>query len=339
IYMQWINCYLGKANSSTLVQNLEKDLSDGVLLAEVIHAVLDEKIPDLCLNPKTPAVAVSNISSCLQTLRRLGVDLDEVTAEGIFQGNLKHILNLFFHLSKFKERLKSRQVPDGRSTPETAEVNVQLSANGEECTAQKVNGCLIGMASHVVPISWNAVGCGGRQGSPVNVVRPACSSQLPKLTKPMHTAFSESPHSVVHLKTSPAQHPSVVTPGAAGSRNLMSSVLRLYMYRDISNIVAIGTLGGMVQRIRLLGNIMYYCIAFSSPFCKLKKLFSFNTLPVPNCHATRGKHEGWDTARMPKPRQGKSRCRGGVRTTDLPVSKFALRPPGFLRYRILVECL
>ncbi|GAA52277.1 hypothetical protein CLF_107735 [Clonorchis sinensis] len=86
---------------------------------------------------------VSNISSCLQTLRRLGVDLDEVTAEGIFQGNLKHILNLFFHLSKFKERLKSRQVPDGRSTPETAEVNVQLSANGEECTAQKVNGCLI----------------------------------------------------------------------------------------------------------------------------------------------------------------------------------------------------
>ncbi|KER25293.1 LOW QUALITY PROTEIN: hypothetical protein T265_14240 [Opisthorchis viverrini] len=44
---------------------------------------------------------------------------------------------------------------------------------------------------------------------------------------------------------------------------------------------------------------------------------------VPSCHATLKEHEGWDTARLPKPRQGKSRGRGRVRTTDLPVSKFA----------------
>ncbi|GAA47879.1 exosome complex exonuclease RRP6, partial [Clonorchis sinensis] len=49
----------------------------------------------------------------------------------------------------------------------------------------------------------------------------------------------------------------------------------------------------------------------------LKKLFSCNTLSVPSCDATRGKHEGWDTARLPKPRQGKSRGRGQVRTTDV----------------------
>ncbi|GAA52772.1 hypothetical protein CLF_108784 [Clonorchis sinensis] len=42
-----------------------------------------------------------------------------------------------------------------------------------------------------------------------------------------------------------------------------------------------------------------------------------NTLSAPNCHATRGKHEGWDTAKLPKRRQGKSRCRGRIRTTDL----------------------
>ncbi|KAG5447835.1 hypothetical protein CSKR_102287, partial [Clonorchis sinensis] len=35
--------------------------------------------------------------------------------------------------------------------------------------------------------------------------------------------------------------------------------------------------------------------------------FSCGTLFVPNCHATRRLHEGWDTARLPKPRQGKSR--------------------------------
>ncbi|KER32417.1 hypothetical protein T265_01473 [Opisthorchis viverrini] len=37
-----------------------------------------------------------------------------------------------------------------------------------------------------------------------------------------------------------------------------------------------------------------------------KKAFSCSTLPVPSCHATRRKHEDWDTARLPKPRQGKS---------------------------------
>ncbi|KER26509.1 hypothetical protein T265_06232 [Opisthorchis viverrini] len=57
---------------------------------------------------------------------------------------------------------------------------------------------------------------------------------------------------------------------------------------------------------------------------KEKKVFSCSTLPVPSCHATRRKHEGWDTARLPKPRQGKSSGGGRIRTTDLPVSKFAL---------------
>ncbi|KER24766.1 hypothetical protein T265_07651 [Opisthorchis viverrini] len=31
--------------------------------------------------------------------------------------------------------------------------------------------------------------------------------------------------------------------------------------------------------------------------------FGCSTLPASNCHATRRKHEGWDTARLPKPRQ------------------------------------
>ncbi|KAG5453481.1 hypothetical protein CSKR_114249 [Clonorchis sinensis] len=43
-----------------------------------------------------------------------------------------------------------------------------------------------------------------------------------------------------------------------------------------------------------------------------------NTLSVPSCHATRRKHEGWDTARLSRPRQRKSRGRVGVQTTDLP---------------------
>ncbi|KER28782.1 hypothetical protein T265_04473 [Opisthorchis viverrini] len=53
---------------------------------------------------------------------------------------------------------------------------------------------------------------------------------------------------------------------------------------------------------------------------KIRQPISCNTLSVPNCHATRRKHESCDTARLPKPRQGKSRGRDRVRTTDLPLS-------------------
>ncbi|KAG5442396.1 hypothetical protein CSKR_103633 [Clonorchis sinensis] len=39
---------------------------------------------------------------------------------------------------------------------------------------------------------------------------------------------------------------------------------------------------------------------------------------------TQRKYEGWDTAKLPKPRQGKSSGTSRVRTTELPVSKFVL---------------
>ncbi|KER30201.1 hypothetical protein T265_03353 [Opisthorchis viverrini] len=47
------------------------------------------------------------------------------------------------------------------------------------------------------------------------------------------------------------------------------------------------------------------------PF-RIRGLDNCKTLSVPSCHATR-RHEGWDTARSPKPRQGKSRGRGRIR--------------------------
>ncbi|KER29217.1 hypothetical protein T265_13429, partial [Opisthorchis viverrini] len=49
-----------------------------------------------------------------------------------------------------------------------------------------------------------------------------------------------------------------------------------------------------------------------------KKSFRFDILSVPSCHAIRRKHEGKVTARLPKPRQGKSRGIVCVQITDLP---------------------
>ncbi|KER32163.1 hypothetical protein T265_12862, partial [Opisthorchis viverrini] len=56
----------------------------------------------------------------------------------------------------------------------------------------------------------------------------------------------------------------------------------------------------------------------------------YRTLLVPSCHPTRRKHEGWDTTRLPKPRQGKEIYRGWVRSADLPYLRdapLAIAPP------------
>ncbi|KER19280.1 hypothetical protein T265_11896 [Opisthorchis viverrini] len=53
------------------------------------------------------------------------------------------------------------------------------------------------------------------------------------------------------------------------------------------------------------------------------KSFSCNTLSVSGRHVTRNKHEGSHTSRLPEARQ-KSRCRGRVRITYLPVMIWSL---------------
>ncbi|KAG5453067.1 hypothetical protein CSKR_106233 [Clonorchis sinensis] len=55
-----------------------------------------------------------------------------------------------------------------------------------------------------------------------------------------------------------------------------------------------------VTFIRTISNVLYNNVLI----VKIWESFSYGTFLVPNCRATRRKHEGWDTARLPKPRQG-----------------------------------
>uniref|UniRef100_T1HAY1 Calponin-homology (CH) domain-containing protein n=1 Tax=Rhodnius prolixus TaxID=13249 RepID=T1HAY1_RHOPR len=53
IYTDWGNHYLEKARSKKLIQDLQTDLTDGVLLADLIEAVINQKVPDVQRKPKT----------------------------------------------------------------------------------------------------------------------------------------------------------------------------------------------------------------------------------------------------------------------------------------------
>ncbi|KER22114.1 hypothetical protein T265_09711 [Opisthorchis viverrini] len=62
------------------------------------------------------------------------------------------------------------------------------------------------------------------------------------------------------------------------------------------------------------------------PMCSVYAMsFSCITLSARNCHVPRKKYEDWDTARLPKSRQGKSRGKGRVRTSARPSVETALQ--------------
>ncbi|KAH8410091.1 hypothetical protein KR009_005833 [Drosophila setifemur] len=107
IYTDWANYYLDRAKSKRKVTDLSADCRDGLLLAEVIEAVTNFKVPDLVKKPKTQQQMFDNVNSCLHVLRSQSVGgLENITTSDICAGRLKAVLALFFALSRFKQQAK-----------------------------------------------------------------------------------------------------------------------------------------------------------------------------------------------------------------------------------------
>ncbi|GAB6029788.1 neuron navigator [Chamberlinius hualienensis] len=117
IYTDWANHYLEKAKFKRFIQDLQVDLADGVLLADIIEAVACQKVRDVNRKPKSASQMMDNINACLGALLHLGVAIDGLTARDIRDGNLKAILGLFFGLSRHKQQQK--QIHQETPTPTT----------------------------------------------------------------------------------------------------------------------------------------------------------------------------------------------------------------------------
>uniref|UniRef100_A0AAR2JP08 AAA+ ATPase domain-containing protein n=1 Tax=Pygocentrus nattereri TaxID=42514 RepID=A0AAR2JP08_PYGNA len=76
-----------------LIRDLQQDVADGVLLAEIIQVV----------------GKIKNIDACLGFLAAKGVNIKGLCAEEIRSGNLKAILGLFFSLSRYKQQQQQQK--------------------------------------------------------------------------------------------------------------------------------------------------------------------------------------------------------------------------------------
>uniref|UniRef100_A0A8C7HLX6 Neuron navigator 2 n=1 Tax=Oncorhynchus kisutch TaxID=8019 RepID=A0A8C7HLX6_ONCKI len=110
IYTDWANHYLVKSGRQRLIKDLQQDVTDGVLLAEIIQLVANEKIEDINGYPKSRTQMIENIDTCLGFLAARGVNIQGLCAEEIRNGNLKTILGLFFSLSRYKQQQQQQKV-------------------------------------------------------------------------------------------------------------------------------------------------------------------------------------------------------------------------------------
>ncbi|XP_076803830.1 neuron navigator 3-like isoform X2 [Clavelina lepadiformis] len=102
IYTDWANQHLERTGVKRLIQDLPSDISDGVILADVVHFVCGEQVQLVHSRPRSTKQKVDNINRCLQVLHSHNVTLNDVTTQGLCRGELKSVLALFFHLSRHK---------------------------------------------------------------------------------------------------------------------------------------------------------------------------------------------------------------------------------------------
>ncbi|XP_071188146.1 neuron navigator 3 isoform X3 [Salvelinus alpinus] len=109
IYTDWANHYLTKSGCPRLIKDLTIDIADGVLLAEIIQIIANEKVEDINVSPRSQSHMTENLDACLSFLDARGVNVQGLSSEEIRNGNLKTILGLFFILSRYKQQQQQQQ--------------------------------------------------------------------------------------------------------------------------------------------------------------------------------------------------------------------------------------
>ncbi|XP_039092711.1 neuron navigator 2 isoform X4 [Hyaena hyaena] len=137
IYTDWANHYLAKSGHKRLIKDLQQDVTDGVLLAQIIQVVANEKIEDINGCPKNRSQMIENIDACLNFLAAKGINIQGLSAEEIRNGNLKAILGLFFSLSRYKQQQQQPQKQHLPAPPPAASQAAGAPSQGQAGTPQQ----------------------------------------------------------------------------------------------------------------------------------------------------------------------------------------------------------
>lgn len=98
------------ANISTLIE-VQKDISNGLILAELVATIFNVKITGIFKDPKTEATMMSNIRKSLEVLRRQGKMSQKFTwtEKELFEGRVAVFVGLLEDLHRCFDGLPPRK--------------------------------------------------------------------------------------------------------------------------------------------------------------------------------------------------------------------------------------
>lgn len=95
-FMKWLNSKLKARNLA--INDLVKDLSDGVMLIHLLEVLGNESLGRYAAKPKLRVQRFENVNIALDAIKRRGIQMTNIGAEDVVDGNRKIILGLIWTL-------------------------------------------------------------------------------------------------------------------------------------------------------------------------------------------------------------------------------------------------
>ncbi|XP_063959602.1 dixin-like isoform X3 [Lytechinus pictus] len=98
-YVAWVNSQLKKRAGCRMVEDLRRDMQDGVALVHLVEIVSGEALSRVDYNPTSATVMRENVERVLQFMASKRIRMHHTSAKDIVDGNLKSIMRLILALA------------------------------------------------------------------------------------------------------------------------------------------------------------------------------------------------------------------------------------------------
>ncbi|XP_022099234.1 dixin-like isoform X3 [Acanthaster planci] len=115
-YVAWVNSQLKKRPGCRIVEDLRRDMQDGVPLVHLVEIVSGETLARVDYNPQTTTAMRDNVERVLQFMASKRIRMHHTSAKDIVDGNLKAIMRLILALAAHYKPSSVKQTPQVASS-------------------------------------------------------------------------------------------------------------------------------------------------------------------------------------------------------------------------------
>lgn len=98
VYLGWVNAQLKKRKEPQLITDLQTDLADGTILADLIEVVAGERV-EMINSPASHTEKVTNVDRVLRFMKTNRIPMHPIRAEDIVSGDIRSIMRLILALA------------------------------------------------------------------------------------------------------------------------------------------------------------------------------------------------------------------------------------------------